>query len=97
MSGLIGDLLEGIASFVTDLWVLRRQRAANGRAENSWGRDAADTAVFDAWVIGLSVLALAAGAVMFFMLKLPLWLSLAPVVAGIAYVSYRWIALTRAP
>lgn len=96
MSGFIGDLLEGIVDFVTDIWVLRRQRAANGRATNSWGEDAADTAVFNAWVIGLSILALAAGMAMLFVLKLPLWVSLAPVVAGAVYVGYRWIALTRA-
>lgn len=96
MSGFIGDLLEGIVDFVTDIWVLRRQRAANGRPANSWGEDAADTAVFNAWVIGLSILALAAGSILFFVLKLPLWLSLAPVVAGAVYVGYRWIALTRA-
>jgi hypothetical protein len=95
MSGLIGDLLEGIADFVTDIWVVRRKRAANGRPAASWSRDAADTAVFDAWVIGLSMLALAAGAVMMFMLKLPLWLSLAPLAATVAYICYRWIALTR--
>lgn len=96
MSGFIGDLLEGIVDFVTDIWVLRRQRAASGRPANSWGEDAADTAVFNAWVIGLSILALAAGSILFFVLKLPLWLSLAPVVAGGVYVGYRWIALTRA-
>lgn len=96
MSGFIGDLLEGIVDFVTDIWVLRRQRAANGRAANSWGEDAADTAVFNAWVIGLSILALAAGMIMLFVLKLALWVSLAPVVAGGVYVGYRWIALTRA-
>ncbi|MFL9585242.1 hypothetical protein [Stenotrophomonas sp. AB1(2024)] len=96
MSGFIGELLEGIVDFVTDIWVLRRQRAANNRAQNAWGQDAADTAVFNAWVISLSVLALAAGSVMFFMLKLPPWLSLVPVVAGGVYVGYRWIALTRA-
>jgi len=96
MSGFIGDLLEGMVDFVTDIWVLRRQRAANGRPGNSWGEDAADTAVFNAWVIGLSILALAAGMIMLFVLKLPLWMSLAPVVAGGVYVGYRWIALTRA-
>lgn len=95
MSGFIGDLLEGIVDFVTDIWVLRRQRAANGRPANSWGEDAADTAVFNAWVIGLSILALAAGMIMLFVLKLPLWMSLAPVFAGGVYVGYRWIALTR--
>lgn len=96
MSGFIGDLLEGIVDFVTDIWVLRRKRAANGRAANSWSEDAADTAVFNAWVIGLSILALAAGSIMVFVLKLPLWMSFGPVVAVGVYVGYRWIALTRA-
>lgn len=96
MSGLIGDLLEGIATFVTDVWVLRRQRAARNRTENGWGRDAADVAVFDAWVIGLSVLTLTAAAIMFFGLKLPLWISLAPAAVGAVYVGYRWMTLARA-
>ena len=96
MSGFIGALLEGIVDFVTDIWVLRRQRSANGRAANSWREDAADTAVFNAWVIGLSILALAAGSIMVFVLKLPLWMSFGPVVAVGIYVGYRWIALTRA-
>jgi hypothetical protein len=96
MSGFIGALLEGVVDFVTDIWVLRRQRAANGRAANSWSEDAADTAVFNAWVIGLSILALAAGSIMVFVLKLPLWMSFGPVVAVGVYVGYRWIALTRA-
>jgi hypothetical protein len=96
MSGIIGDLLEGIAGFIADVWVLRRHRAAKGRAENSWGRDATDIVVFDAWVIGLSILTLAATVVMLFVFKLPLWISLAPVVVGAVYVGYRWIALARA-
>ena len=96
MSGFIGAVLEGLVDFVSDIWLLRRHRAANGRAANSWGEDAANTAVFNAWVIGLSILSFAATSVMFFVLKLPLWLSLAPVVAGGVYVGYRWIALARA-
>lgn len=96
MSGFIGDLLEGIATFVTDVWVLRRQRAARARTRNSWGSDAADVAVFDAWVIGLSILTVAATAVLFLVLKLPLWISLAPVAAGVVYMVYRWLALARA-
>ena len=96
MSGLIGDLLEGIATFVADVWVLRRQRGARGRAQNGWVKDAADVAVFDAWVVGLSILALTASAVMLFALKLPLLISLAPLAAGAVYVGYRWMALARA-
>jgi hypothetical protein len=96
MSGLIGDLLEGIATFITDVWLLRRQRAARNRAQNGWGRDAADVAFFDAWVIGLSILALTASAIMLFGLKLPLWISLAPVASCVVYIGYRWMALARA-
>jgi hypothetical protein len=96
MSGFIGDLLEGIATFVTDVWVLRRQRAARERTRHFWRRDAADVAVFDAWVIGLSILTLAATAVLFLVLKLPLWIALTPVAAGAVYVVYRWLALGHA-
>lgn len=96
MSGFIGDLLEGIASFVSDVWLLRRQRASRGRAQNTWKEDAADIALIDIRVIGLSILALAAATLMFFVLGLPLWISLAPVAAGAVYCGYRWIALARA-
>jgi len=96
MSGLIGDLVEGMVGFVTDIWVLRRQRAARERTQNAWGKDAADVAVFDVWVIGLSIVTLAATALMVVVFKLPLWISLAPVVVGAVYVVYRWLALARA-
>ncbi|WP_411851038.1 hypothetical protein ACLB90_00055 [Stenotrophomonas sp. LGBM10] len=96
MSGFIGDLLEGIAGFVTDVWLLRRQRAARNRPRNGWARDATDVAFFDAWVIGVSILTLAATAILLFGLNLPLWISLAPVVVGAVYVIYRWMALARA-
>ncbi len=96
MSGFIVDLLEGIADFFTDVWLLRRQRAARGRGSNRWGEDAADVAVFNGWVIAMSILALAAAALLFFAFKLPLWLSLAPIAAGGVYVGYRWMALVRA-
>lgn len=96
MSGFIGELLEGIASFVSDVWLLRRQRAGRGRAQNTWKEDAADIALFDVRVIWLSILALVAAALMFFVLGLPLWISLAPVAAGAIYFGCRWIALVRA-
>ncbi|WP_295521555.1 hypothetical protein [uncultured Stenotrophomonas sp.] len=51
--------------------------------------------VFNGWVIAISILALAAAALLF-AFKLPLWLSLAPIVAGGVYVGYRWMALVRA-
>lgn len=96
MSGFIGDLLEGIASFVSDIWLLRRRRAGRSRPKNAVGKDAADVALFDIRVIGLSILTLAVTALMFFVLGLPLWTSLLPVAAGALYVGYRWIALARA-
>jgi len=52
--------------------------------------------LFDIRVIGLSILTLAAATLMFFVLGLPLWISLAPVAAGAVYFGYRWIALARA-
>ncbi|WNH52785.1 hypothetical protein [Stenotrophomonas oahuensis] len=45
MSGLIGELIEGIVDFVTDVWVARRLRANRGRPERSLGDDAAKVAV----------------------------------------------------
>lgn len=96
MAGIIGDLLEGIAGFVTDVWLLRRQRSAKGRPGNSWGNDAADVVMFNAWAIGLSIAAVALASILFFVLKLPPWISLAPVVAGGIYLGYRWLALARA-
>lgn len=96
MSGFIGDLLEGMVSFVSDSWLLRRQRAGRNRPRNSVGKDAADIALFDIRVIGLSILTLTVTALMFFVLGLPVWTSLLPVAAGSIYVGYRWTALARA-
>ncbi|MFI8716784.1 hypothetical protein ACIGHF_02690 [Stenotrophomonas sp. NPDC077464] len=96
MAGIIGELLEGIADFVTDVWLLRRQRSASGRPGNRWGTDAADVAVFNAWAIGLSIAAVALAAILFFVLKLPPWIGLAPVVAAGIYLGYRWLTLARA-
>ena len=96
MSGLLGGLIEGIVDFVTDIWVLRRQRSGRNRRENSLGKDAADIALFNVWAMVLSFLAFTCFAVMFFAANLPLWISLLPVVAVIAYLVYRWLALVRA-
>ncbi len=38
MSGFIVDLLEGIADFFTDVWLLRRQRAARGGCRTAGAR-----------------------------------------------------------
>jgi len=96
VSNVIADLLEGIASFVTDVWVLRRQRASRNRTQNPWRKDTADVALFDLRVIGVSMLALAAAALMVYLFALPLWVGLLPVAAGAVYVGYRWFALARA-
>lgn len=96
MSGLLGGLIEGVVDFVTDIWVLRRQRSARNRPASSLGRDAADTALFNAWALLLSVLAFACFVAMFFVAELPLWISLLPVAAAVAYLVYRWFALVRA-
>ena len=96
MSGLLGGLIEGIVDFVTDIWVLRRQRSGRSRPANSLGKDAADTALFDVWALLLSMLAFVCFAVLLFVLKLPLWISLLPVVGAVVYLVYRWFALVRA-
>jgi len=96
MSGFIGDLLEGIADFFIDVWMLRRHRAVKGRPSNRWDEDAADIGVFNGWVIAVSVVVLVASVVLFFVLKLPAWISLLPIAAGALYVGYRWMALVRA-
>ncbi|WP_315386045.1 hypothetical protein [uncultured Stenotrophomonas sp.] len=96
MTGIIGDVIEGIVDFVTDVWLLRRQRKVRGRKENAWKDDAADMVVWNAWALGMGIAAVAVAALMFFVLKLPLWLCLAPVIASIAYAVYRWYSLARA-
>lgn len=96
MSGFIVGLLEEIVSYVTDVWMLRRHRAVKGRRQNTLEKDATDVAVFDMWAFGVGFVAVACGSAMFFLLKLPLWISVVPVVAGMVYVGYRWLALLRA-
>ena len=96
MSGLLGGLIEGVVDFVTDIWVLRRQRSGRNRPANSLGRDATDIALFDVWAWLLSILAFSSFAAMFFAFELPLWISLAPVAAVVVYLAYRWFALVRA-
>jgi len=96
MSGFIGDLLEGIADFFIDVWMLRRHRAVKGRPSNRWDEDAADVVVFNGWVIAVSVMVLVASVVMFFVMKLSGWISVLPIAAGAVYVGYRWMALVRA-
>ena len=96
MSGLLGGLIEGVVDFVTDIWVLRRQRSGGNRSTNSLGKDAADIALFDVWALLLSLLAFACFAVMFFVVELPLWISLLPVAAAVVFLVYRWFALVRA-
>ncbi|MEG1679613.1 MAG: hypothetical protein RR326_05925 [Stenotrophomonas sp.] len=96
MSGLLGGLIEAVVDFVTDIWVLRRQRSGRNLPGKSLGKDAADVALFNVWAMLLSLLAFACFAAMFFAAELPLWISLLPVAAAITYLVYRWFALVRA-
>lgn len=96
MSGLIGGLIEAVADFVTDIWVLRRQRSAGDRSANSWAKDAGDVVLFDGLTWVLSILAFVCFLAMLLVFDLPVWISLAPVLAGVVYVGYRWFALVRA-
>ncbi|WP_282296797.1 hypothetical protein [Stenotrophomonas sp. PS02289] len=95
MSGFIGDLIEGIADFFTDIWVARRQRAHRGRPTRSVGEDAAKVAVLDLQILGLGLLALICGAVMTLALGLPIWISVLPAVAVVVYGVCRWLRLVR--
>lgn len=95
-TGIIGEVIEGIADFVTDVWLLRRQRSARGRVRNAWTDDAADVVVFNAWAIGLSFAAVILAAILYFLLELPIVICLVPPVAVGVYVAYRWLALARA-
>ena len=96
MSGLLGGLIEGVVEFVTDIWVLRRQRSGRNLPTKSLGRDAADVVLFDIWALLLSILGFACFAAMFFAAELPLWISLLPAAAVVIYLLYRWFALVRA-
>ncbi len=96
MSGFIGDLIEGVVDFVTDVWMARRQRAHRGRPNRSVGEDAAKVAVLDLQILGLGLLALICGAVMVLALGLPIWLSVLPAVAAVVYGVYRWMQMVRA-
>lgn len=95
MSGIIGEVIEGIADFVTDVWLLRRQRSARGRGRKDWTDDAADVIVFNAWALGLSIAAVILAAILYFLLKLPILICLLPGVAIGIYIAYRWFALAR--
>lgn len=95
MSGFIGDLIEGIVDFVTDVWVARRLRANRGRPERSLGEEAAKVAVLDLQMLGLGLLALVCGAVMVLALRLPIWVGVLPAVAAVAYGVYRWMRMVR--
>lgn len=96
MSGLLGGLIEGVVDVVTDIWLLRRQRSGRGRPANAVAKDATDVVVFNLWALLFSAIALACFSAMFFVMKLPLWISLAPVAAVTAYLVYRWFVLVRA-
>lgn len=95
MSGFIGDLIEGIVDFVTNVWVARRLRANRGRPTRSVGEDATKVAVLDLQLLGLGLLALICGAVMTLALGLPIWISVLPAAAVVVYGVYRWMRLVR--
>lgn len=95
MSGFIGDLIEGIVDFVTDVWMARRQRARRGRPTRSVGEDATKMAVRDLQIFGLGLLALIGGAVMTLALGLPIWIGVLPAVAVVVYGVYRWMRMVR--
>lgn len=97
MSGVIGDLIDGVVGYFTDLWVLRRQRAHRGRPANAWRTDAGDVAVLDGWTLVVSLLAVIACVVLYAVFALPVWLSvLLPVAPTVLYFVYRWRKLLRA-
>ncbi len=95
MSGFIGDLIEGIVDFVTNVWVARRLRANRGRPNRSVGEDATKVAVLDLQLLGLGLLALICGAVMVLALGLPIWVGVLPAVAAMVYGVYRWMRMVR--
>jgi len=95
MSGFIGDLIEGIADFFTDIWMARRQRAHHRRPARSVGEDTAKVAVLDIQMLGVGLLALVCGAVMTLALGLPVWVSALPAVAVVIYGVYRWMRMVR--
>ncbi len=96
MSGIIGALIEGIADFFIDIWMLRRHRAHRNRPENAYEKDATDIVVFNLWTLAISFIAMVAFIGMFFLMKLPVLICLVPVVAAGVYVGYRWYAMVRA-
>lgn len=95
MSGLIGELIEGIVDFVTNVWVARRLRANRGRPTRSVGEDATKVAVLDLQLLGLGLLALICGALMVLALGLPIWVGVLPAVAAVAYGVCRWMRMVR--
>ncbi|MGY4533313.1 hypothetical protein ACVW0Y_002443 [Pseudomonas sp. TE3786] len=94
----IGELLEGILSFLADVFLLRRWRANKGRPENAWSKDAADVAYLDWWLSAkLFVLALAGFVLLFYLFGFSFAVSFfVPLVAVSLYGVYRWIALIKA-
>ena len=95
MPGFIGDLIEGIVDFVTDVWVARRQRAHREGPDRSIREDATKVAVLDLQILGLGLLALICGGVMSLALGLPICLSVLPAVGVVAYGVFRWMRMVR--
>jgi hypothetical protein len=94
----LGGLLEGILSFLTDVWLLRKHRSINERPANSWKKDAADVAYLEWWLtLVVSGLAVLGFVFLFYFIGLPFGISFfIAVVPAALYGAYRWIKLLRA-
>lgn len=95
MSGIIGDLIEGIADFFTDVWMARRQRAHHKRPARSLGEDSARMGVLHLKLTGWGLLTLICGLVMWLGFGLPAWMSVLPAVAAVAYGVYLRMRMVR--
>ncbi|MGE8359216.1 hypothetical protein [Pseudomonas sp.] len=93
----LGGLIEGILDFLTDVWLLRKQRSRNGRPENSWQKDATDVAILDWWLALIATGAALLGVVvLFYIVGFSFGISFfIPVTLAALYLAYRWIRLTK--
>ncbi|MDH1261340.1 hypothetical protein [Pseudomonas sp. GD03944] len=93
----IGGLIEGILDFLTDLWLLRKQRNRNDRPENSWQKDATDVVILDWWLVLIATGAALLGfVVLFYIVGFSFGISFfIPTTLAALYLAYRWIRLTK--
>lgn len=98
MFGFIVELLEGILSFLADVFLLRKHRDINGRPRNRWKKDATDVAHLEWWIAPvLTALGVAAFFFMFSFLGLSFTLSFFIAVVPVAlYGAYRLLCLMNA-